>query len=210
MATDKKTSYGAPIRVLTGVLAHWQVIASAVLLGIGVAGLAATYNSYCGMTDLAYAPTEVHDNLRAASTESGVRTGILAAQLETESRWRVGAASPAGAQGLAQFTPDTWEIWGQDGDIRDPEDAIRTQGHYLAYLRDRLEPLADNEQELQDLMLAGYNAGPGAVEEFKGIPPYPETQGYVKKINQLGASKYQVTCHPDPAFKQEKIRHPDR
>lgn len=207
MATENK-SLRAGAKVLAGVLAHWQVLASAVLLGSGVAGLAATYDSYCGMTDLVYAPTEVRDDLRAASEESGVRTGVLAAQLETESHWRVGVSSHAGAQGLAQFTPDTWEIWGQGGSITDAEDSIRAQGHYLAYLRERLAPFAEDEQQLQDLMLAGYNAGPGAVEEYKGIPPYGETQNYVVKINQLAETKYKTTCHPDPEFKQAKIIYP--
>lgn len=207
MATDKKTS--RPLtRVCAGVLAHWQVIASAVLLGSGVAGLASTYESYCGLTDLTYAPTEVRDDLEAAAKEAGLRPGVLAAQLETESHWRVGVSSNAGAQGIAQFTPDTWELWGQGGDISKPEDAIRAQGHYLGYLRERLAPFAESDSELQDLMLAGYNAGPGAVEKFKGIPPYGETEHYVAKINDLAGSKYKNTCHPDSHFKQEKIRYP--
>lgn len=205
---EEKKSVRAPKKFMAGFLAHWQIVASAVLLGAGVTGLAATYEDYCGMTDLAYAPAEVRDELQRASEESGVRTGVLASQLETESHWRVGVASHAGAQGLAQFTPETWEMWGQGGKITDPEDSIKAQGHYLAYLRERLAPLADSEDELVDLMLAGYNAGPGAVEHYKGIPPYGETQEYVKKIDALASSKYKVTCDPDPQFSQAQISYP--
>ncbi len=205
---EEKKSVRAPKKFLAGFLAHWQIVASAVLLGAGVTGLAVTYEDYCGMTDLAYAPAEVRDDLQRASEESGVRTGVLASQLETESHWRVGVASHAGAQGLAQFTPETWELWGQGSEITNPEDSIKAQGHYLAYLRDRLAPLADSEDELVDLMLAGYNAGPGAVEHYKGIPPYGETQEYVKKIDALANSKFKVTCDPEPQFKQAQISYP--
>lgn len=198
------------LRVGAGLLAHWQVVASGVLLAGGVTGLAATYEDYCGMTDLAYAPAEVRDAIEDAAAESGFRPGIIAAQLETESHWRTGVSSHAGAQGLAQFTPETWEIWGRGGDIVDPHDSIEAQGRYLAYLKDRLEPYAENEQELMQVTLAGYNAGPGAVEEFKGVPPYGETQNYVKKISELSTTKYKTTCDPDPRFSYEELSYPIR
>ncbi|MFW0179721.1 transglycosylase SLT domain-containing protein [Rothia sp. P7208] len=206
MTAEKTSRSPFIVRIFSGLLAHWQVIASAGLLAGGVAGLAATYTDYCGETDLTYAPVVIHEDLKRASEESGIRTGFLAAQLETESHWRVEASSHAGAQGLAQFTPDTWEIWGQ-GDISNPHASVRAQGKYLAYLKERLAPLAKTPQELQDFVFAGYNAGPGAVEEYRGVPPYGETQNYVKSINKLASSKYKVTCDPDPHYSVEKLKY---
>ena len=56
-----------------------------------------------------------------------------------------------------------------------------------------------------DVTLAGYNAGPGAVEEHDGIPPYFETQNYVIKIDDLANSKYAVTCSPSTEYHQAKL-----
>ena len=106
-----KTASGKNIftKVTAGALAHWQIIASALLLGTGVVGLAATYDDYCGMTDLTYAPEEVHEDLRKAGQAANIRPGVIAAQLETESHWRINAASSAGARGVAQFTDEAWK-----------------------------------------------------------------------------------------------------
>ena len=97
-----------PLRFLAGVLAHWQILASAVLLGGGVAGLAATYDDYCGMTELSYAPAALRSDFEEGSKVAGFRPGVLAAQIETESHWRVGVVSHQGAKGIAQFTDDAW------------------------------------------------------------------------------------------------------
>lgn len=192
-------------KLFAGLMVHWQIIASASLLTAGVVGLANTYESYCGQTDLTYAPSSVRGDLTNAAQEANFRPGVLAAQLETESHWRNHVSSHAGARGLAQFTDDTWEIWGEGGDITNPHDSIAAQGRYLAYLQERLKPFIHSEDDRLAITLAGYNAGPGAVEEFGGVPPYFETENYIVKINELAASKYQVTCNPDPAFKQARI-----
>ena len=125
-----KTASGKNIftKVTAGALAHWQIIASALLLGTGVVGLAATYDDYCGMTDLTYAPEEVHEDLRKAGQTANIRPGVIAAQLETESHWRINAASSAGARGVAQFTDEAWKDWGNGGDILDPHNSIDAQG----------------------------------------------------------------------------------
>lgn len=204
-STVAKSSRRNPaLRVGAGILAHWQVLASGLLLGAGVVGLHETYEDYCGQTDLTYAPNEVRDALELASEESGFRTGIIASQVETESDWRTGASSHAGAKGLAQFTDETWAMYGQ-GDPTDPAASIAAQGRYLDYLKERLAPFAHNDDELLRVVLAGYNAGPAAVEEYKGIPPFGETQAYVTKITELADTKYKVTCDPDPQFSKEKL-----
>lgn len=192
-------------KFLAGILVHWQIIASAGLLTAGVVGLAQTHDEYCGMTDLAYAPSEVTDALQEASEVAGFRPGVLAAQLETESHWRVDVSSHAGAHGLAQFTDDTWKMWGEGGNINDPHDSIEAQARYLAYLQERLKPYIKSEEDRLPITLAGYNAGPGAVEEFEGVPPYFETEEYIRKITELSGTKYKVTCEPDRDFVQSEI-----
>ena len=106
--TSPRQRKAFPLRFLAGALAHWQIIASAVLLGGGVAGLAATYDDYCGMTELSYAPAALRSDFEEGSKVAGFRPGVMAAQIETESHWRVGVVSHQGAKGIAQFTDDAW------------------------------------------------------------------------------------------------------
>ena len=199
-----------PLRFLAGALAHWQIIASAVLLGGGVAGLAATYDNYCGMTELSYAPAALRSDFEQGAKVSGFRAGVMAAQIETESHWRVGVVSSQGAKGIAQFTDEAWNAehysFGNGGNVLNPHDAIAAQARYLAELRTRLAKYASSEDQLQDVVLAGYNAGPGSVEKYGGVPPFEETQNYVKSIRELSNSKYKLTCAPEYQFKQAKLK----
>jgi len=137
--------------------------------------------------------------IRASQTCPGVTAPLLAAQIDVESGWNPKAVSPAGARGLAQFMPGTWAGQGVDGDgdgVRDPfdpADAIASQAAFLC----QLLAAVDNDRQLAgdplDLALAAYNAGLGAVRRAGGIPPYPETQAYVRRIRTLIAS------YADPA-----------
>ena len=77
----------------------------------------------------------------------------------------------------------------------DEHDAIAAQGRYMKYLRTELADLAgDDEDALIRYALAGYNAGPNAVKDAKGVPNYPETRSYVDKIMRLQQEKYARTC----------------
>lgn len=111
--------------------------------------------------------------------------GLLAAQLEAESNFNPSARSPVGAQGIAQFMPGTWAAYGVDGngdgrkDPFDPADAIPAAARYNCVIRDQVRKVPG---DADSNMLAAYNAGPGAVLKYRGIPPYAETQGYVSKI----------------------------
>lgn len=110
---------------------------------------------------------------------------ILAAQLRQESGWNPSARSHADAQGIAQFIPSTWATHGFDAngdgkaDVWDPEDAIPSAAAYNCALADQLSGVPGDPV---DNMLAAYNAGPYRVIQYSGIPPYQETQNYVRVI----------------------------
>jgi cell wall-associated NlpC family hydrolase len=122
---------------------------------------------------------------------------LLAAQLEAESAWNPRARSTAGAQGIAQFMPDTWASWGQDADgdgRRDPwnpADAVVSQAGYDCALADQMRVALQAGRvtgPITDLMLAAYNAGPAAVLAAGGVPAIQETQGYVARITSRAAA----------------------
>lgn len=142
-----------------------------------------SFGSRVGKLDPATVPNGWAPLIEAAAKESGVPAPVLAAQIETESDWRPDVRSPAGARGLTQFMPETWATFGQGGDPYDPEDAIAAQGRYMGYLLDLAES-SDVPGDPLELALAGYNAGFGAVQRYNGIPPYPETQNYVRSIRE--------------------------
>ncbi|MFL6111604.1 MAG: NlpC/P60 family protein [Catenulispora sp.] len=124
---------------------------------------------------------------------------LLAAQLYQESGFSPTIVSPAGAIGIAQFMPGTWPNWSspQDGDGKqdptNPADAIPAAARYDCALAHQLSGIGGDHVAN---MLAAYNAGPGAVEQYQGIPPYAETQNYVKNIKALE----QAFRAPDPVL----------
>jgi soluble lytic murein transglycosylase-like protein len=103
-----------------------------------------------------------------------VPMNLLAAQLYAESGFNPFATSSAGAQGIAQFMPGTARSYGLANPF-DPEAAIDAQAHLMRDLLERFDGKVA-------LALAGYNAGPGAVDEYGGVPPYAETRAYVARI----------------------------
>ncbi|MCB5181500.1 C40 family peptidase [Streptomyces antimicrobicus] len=125
---------------------------------------------------------------KAGRTCPEVSPNLLAALLSTESNFNPKAQSPVGAQGIAQFMPSTWESHGIDAngdgrrDVWDPEDAIPSSAKYLCTIA---KEVADVPGDKQQNMLAAYNAGSGAVRQYGGVPPYKETQGYVRAITDL-------------------------
>lgn len=129
--------------------------------------------------------------LEAGALCPEIPPAVIAAQIEAESGWNARAVSPVGAQGLAQFMPGTWATRGKDGDgdgVADPfnpADAILSQGHFDCDLAAMFRGLPN----VLDLALAAYNAGPGAVQSYGGVPPYAETRAYVDRIKTL-AVKY--------------------
>lgn len=120
-----------------------------------------------------------------------INPALLAAQLYQESGWNAQAQSQAAAQGLAQFIPGTWATHGVDGngdgrrDVWDPQDAIPSAASYDCELAAYVGKVPGDRT---DNMLAAYNAGAYAVIKAGGVPPYRETQNYVRVIRTLEKS----------------------
>jgi hypothetical protein len=100
---------------------------------------------------------------------------LLRAIASVESGGRANAVSPKGASGLMQLMPDTARRFGVT-DVFNPVENLVGAARFLAYLR--------QYAEIEDLpeLLAAYNAGEGAVEHYRGIPPYAETHEYVRRV----------------------------
>jgi hypothetical protein len=115
----------------------------------------------------------------------GIPVGLFKTLVRWESNWQKGVVSPFGAIGYTQLMPDTARGLGVDP--WNPQQNIEGGARYLRQQYDRFMGLAKKiGVDPWALALAAYNAGPGAVEKHGGIPPYAETQRYVKGI--LGAA----------------------
>jgi hypothetical protein len=114
---------------------------------------------------------------RVMAEKYGIPWNIFNAQINAESGWNPSAVSPAGAQGLGQLMPATARGLGVD-----PNDPVQNLEGAARYLQQQYQKFGK-----WDLALAAYNAGPGAVSKYGGVPPYKETQGYVQKI--MGGSQ---------------------
>lgn len=112
----------------------------------------------------------------AAGAKYGVDPVLLASIARQESGYNPKAVSPAGAQGLMQLMPATARGLGVTNSF-DPAQAVAGAAKLMRQLLDRFDRV--------DLALAGYNAGPGAVDKYHGIPPYAETQNYVRSIMSM-------------------------
>jgi Soluble lytic murein transglycosylase and related regulatory proteins (some contain LysM/invasin domains) len=131
--------------------------------------------------------TAYADTIRAASVEYGVDEAFLRAIIHAESAFNPRALSLKGAQGLMQLMPGTASDMGVL-DAFNSDQNIRGGARYLGLL---LHNFDGNER----LAAAAYNAGPGAVQRYKGVPPYAETQVYVERVDTL-RKRYGAAIHP--------------
>jgi soluble lytic murein transglycosylase-like protein len=112
----------------------------------------------------------------SAAQAAGVPVNLFLALVEAESGFHPDAVSSAGAMGLTQLMPATARALGVTNPF-DPAQNLAAGARYLAQLL--------NQYHSVPLALAAYNAGPGAVNFYGGIPPYPETQAYVSRVMSL-------------------------
>ena len=132
--------------------------------------------------------------ITAAAQANGLDPALLAGLIKQESGFNPTAGSPAGARGLTQLMPGTAAGLGVTN-VLDPVQSINGGAKYL---KQQLDAFGGDVAKA----LAAYNAGPGAVKRFGGIPPYAETQNYVR-IVQANAASYRTTSAPSsstPSF----------
>jgi cell wall-associated NlpC family hydrolase len=122
----------------------------------------------------ASANTQYDSLIQQAARDQGVDPALLKGLVQAESGFNPASVSSVGAQGLTQLMPDTARGLG----VTNPFDPLQNLEGGARFLAGALKRFGGNEQ----LALAAYNAGPGAVERYGGIPPYAETQAYVPRV----------------------------
>ncbi len=148
------------------------------------AGLATT-----GASELP-ADTPFGAEITAAAKKHGLDPALLAGLVKQESGFNPTAGSPAGARGLTQLMPATAAGLG----VTDVLDPLQNLDGGAKYLRQQLDAFGGDVTRA----LAAYNAGPGAVQRYGGVPPYAETQNYVR-IVQANAAQYRA-AGPTPSI----------
>ena len=119
---------------------------------------------------------EVHDLISAAAKKHGVSPALVKGIVATESNFRCDARSSVGAIGLMQLMPATAQEYGADPSV--PAQNIDAGTRYISFL---LQKYKKSRNQLK-FAIAAYNAGFGAVDRYRGVPPFRETRGYVTKV----------------------------
>jgi soluble lytic murein transglycosylase-like protein len=130
------------------------------------------------------APKAPRELVEAAARKNGLPPNFVHSVVSAESGYKTDAVSPKGAIGLMQLMPATARSYNAD-----PNDPSQNVEAGAAYLRELLIKYNGDAR----LALAAYNAGPGAVSKYNGVPPYAETQTYIERVLQ----KYKKSAGPE-------------
>jgi len=162
-------------------------------------GPSSSATGYPGLAGLAYDAAQgvagggeagdYESMIEQAAARNGVDPAVLHGLIEQESGFDPNATSSAGASGLTQLMPGTASSLGVANPLN-PAESIEGGARYLGQL---MTQFGGNTEDA----LAAYNAGPGAVQQYGGIPPYAETQSYVSKV--LGNAEAFRQSHPATA-----------
>jgi hypothetical protein len=125
-------------------------------------------------TETKLSPADLHEMLARAGGEHNLDVDLLASLVKAESDGNVRAVSRAGARGLMQLMPGTANELGVQDSFK-PDQNVRGGSKYL-------DALLTRYRNNLALALAAYNAGPAAVDKYRGIPPYHETRAYVARV----------------------------
>jgi soluble lytic murein transglycosylase-like protein len=128
--------------------------------------------------------------ITAAAKKHGIDPALLAGLVKQESGFNPNAGSPAGARGLTQLMPGTAAGLG----VTNVLDPLQSLDGGAKYLRQQLDAFGGDVTKA----LGAYNAGPGAVQRYGGVPPYAETQHYVRVV-QENADRYRAAA-PTPSI----------
>jgi soluble lytic murein transglycosylase-like protein len=161
--------------------------------GTGTATMAtpaATAASATSTSSSLPAGTPYAAEITAAATKNGIDPALLAGLVKQESGFNPNAGSPAGARGLTQLMPGTASGLG----VSNVLDPVQSLNGGAKYLKQQLDAFGGDVTKA----LAAYNAGPGAVQRFGGVPPYAETQNYVR-IVQANAAAYRAGTTSTPS-----------
>jgi soluble lytic murein transglycosylase-like protein len=174
-ATTPTTSFNDVLSQATGATA---TDGSTAVAGTGAA------KTIAGATG---ANTPYATEIDAAAAKYGVDGNLLRGLIKQESGFNPKAGSPAGAQGLTQLMPGTARALG----CTNPWDPAQNIDAGARYLKQQLDRFGGDVPKA----LAAYNAGPGAVQRYGGVPPYAETQNYVRRV-QAYAAEYSRQAAP--------------
>jgi len=141
-------------------------------------------------------PAEIGKLIQAAALKHNVAPALVKSIMAAESAFQSDAVSSKGALGFMQVMPETAQMMGLDASI--PEQNVEAGAKYLAALVDRYRKKRDWLRHA----IAAYNAGPGNVDRYRGVPPFRETRAYVARVmtflKQYGGSRMRLRL-PAPA-----------